>query len=145
MCVTICNDPEQCRESIRYAKRYYPGWITKEDIRYNVGENLWSNPEERVDNTVVSLLLWNNCKCVCAHMHAVYFISIVMTFFFIFMAVLFCIPMLVEYFISFCCLLVFCRPYFCVRKKERMFCCCSSFWRWKRTVSPSCVLVMQTV
>lgn len=46
-----CNDitAHQCQAWIRHAQRFFPRCLANENIHCDVDENLWPNPQDRVD------------------------------------------------------------------------------------------------
>lgn len=49
-----CNDitADQCQAWIRHARRFFPRCLANENIHCDVDENLWPNPQHRVDDNV---------------------------------------------------------------------------------------------
>ena len=49
-----CNDitADQCQAWIRHAQRFFPRCLANENIHCDVDENLWANPQDRVDGNI---------------------------------------------------------------------------------------------
>ncbi|KAL0154153.1 hypothetical protein M9458_050612 [Cirrhinus mrigala] len=49
-----CNDiiADQCQAWIRHARRFFPRCLANENIHCDVDENLWPNPQDRVDGNI---------------------------------------------------------------------------------------------
>ncbi len=49
-----CNDitADQCQAWNRHARRFFPRCLANENIHCDVDENLWPNPQHRVDDNV---------------------------------------------------------------------------------------------
>ncbi len=53
-----CNDitGDQCLACVCRARRFYPRCLANENIHYDVDENLWPNPRDRVDKNIEFLI-----------------------------------------------------------------------------------------
>ena len=49
-----CNDitADQCQAWIRHARRFFPRCLANENIHCDVDENLWPNPQDRVEGNI---------------------------------------------------------------------------------------------
>ena len=49
MLITACQDTSVCVEDRQAFKEVFSMCMERENIRYNMDENLWPNPEDQVD------------------------------------------------------------------------------------------------